>query len=168
MPYYLGKHGDLTVGYGAPKEGFGPEFNFGHVIGNHFDEQVLIIKTSWGGRALARGFLPPSSMLTDEEYAALAVAQNTENEAWNKAEPAKIDAYNKRVTEQNKTAEKKNAIPLIIHSNLSLFFVLICFVMIENPSCESMSSTIVIAPKRKNNISAMSTRWCCISCVKSW
>ena len=34
---YLGKHGDLTVGYGAPKEGFGPEFNFGHVVGNHFD-----------------------------------------------------------------------------------------------------------------------------------
>ncbi len=26
---YLGKHGDLTVGYGAPREGFGPEFNFG-------------------------------------------------------------------------------------------------------------------------------------------
>lgn len=104
---YLGKHGDLMVGYGAPKEGFGPEFNFGHVVGNHFDEQVLIIKTSWGGRALARGFLPPSSMLSDEEYADLAVAQNAENEAWNKAEPAKIDAYNKRVTEQNKTAEKK-------------------------------------------------------------
>ena len=62
---YLGKHGDLTVGYGAPKEGFGPEFNFGHVMGNHYDEQVLIIKTSWGGRALARGFLPPSSMLGD-------------------------------------------------------------------------------------------------------
>ena len=59
---YLGKHGDLTVGYGAPGEGFGPEFNFGHVMGNHLDQQVLIIKTSWGGRALARGFLPPSSI----------------------------------------------------------------------------------------------------------
>lgn len=104
---YLDKHGDLTVGYGAAKEGFGPEFNFGHVVGNHFDEQVLIIKTSWGGRALARGFLPPSSMLSDDEYARIAAAQNAENEAWNKAEPAKIDAYNKRVTEENKTAEKK-------------------------------------------------------------
>ncbi len=103
----LGKHGDLTVGYGAPREGFGPEFNFGHVIGNHFDEQVLIIKTSWGGRALARGFLPPSSMLSDEEYAQLATTQNAENEAWNKAEPAKIEAYNKRVTEENKTAKKR-------------------------------------------------------------
>ncbi|MCP4858687.1 MAG: sialate O-acetylesterase [Fuerstiella sp.] len=104
---YLGKHGDLTVGYGTPNEGFGPEFNFGHVMGDHYDEQVLIIKTSWGGRALARGFLPPSSMLSDEVYAAQAAAQNTETEAWNAAEPAKIEAYNKRVTEQNKTSEKK-------------------------------------------------------------
>ncbi|MEO2015164.1 MAG: sialate O-acetylesterase [Fuerstiella sp.] len=104
---YLGKHGDLTVGYGTPKEGFGPEFNFGHVMGNHYDEQVLIIKTSWGGRALARGFLPPSSMLSDEAYAAQAAAQNAETEAWNAAEPARIEAYNKRVTEQNKTADKK-------------------------------------------------------------
>jgi hypothetical protein len=104
---YLGKHGDLTVGYGAPKEGFGPEFNFGHVLGNHYDEQVLIIKTSWGGRALARGFLPPSSMLSDEVYAAQAAAQNAETEAWNAAEPARIETYNKRVTEENKTSEKK-------------------------------------------------------------
>ena len=104
---YLGKYGDLTVGYGAPKEGFGPEFNFGHVMGEHYDEQVLIIKTSWGGRALARGFLPPSSMLSDEEYVKLAAVQNAENKAWNQAEPAKIEAYNKRVIEQNKTAEMK-------------------------------------------------------------
>jgi alpha-galactosidase len=104
---YLGKHGSLTVGYGTPKDGFGPEFNFGHVVGNHYDEQVLIIKTSWGGRALARGFLPPSSMLSDKEYAAQAAARNAETKAWNAAEPARIEAYNKQVTEQNRTAEKK-------------------------------------------------------------
>lgn len=107
---YLGKHGDLTVGYGAPREGFGPEFNFGHVMGNHYDEQVLIIKASWGGRALARGFLPPSSMLSDAEYAKLAAAQNAENGAWNAAEPARIEAYNKKVTEENKTAERKRGL----------------------------------------------------------
>ena len=104
---YLGKHGDLTVGYGAPREGFGPEFNFGHVIGNYYDEQVLIIKTSWGGRALARGFLPPSSMASNEEYQRQTDAFNAEVEEWNKAEPARIEAYNKRVTEQNRTQEKK-------------------------------------------------------------
>ena len=107
---YLGKHGDLTVGYGAPREGFGPEFNFGHVMGNQYDEQVLLIKASWGGRALARGFLPPSSMLSDAEYAKMAATQNAENEAWNAAEPAKIEAYNKKVTEQNKTAKKKKGL----------------------------------------------------------
>ncbi|NNE01266.1 MAG: hypothetical protein HKN47_28465, partial [Pirellulaceae bacterium] len=104
---YLGKRGDLTVGYGAPKDGFGPEFNFGHVVGNHFDQQVLIIKTSWGGRALARGFLSPSSMLTDDQYATLAEAQNEESRQWNATEPAKIEAYNAKVTQENKTAEKK-------------------------------------------------------------
>ena len=105
---YLGKNGDLTVGYGAPREGFGPEYNFGHVVGNHYDEQVLLIKASWGGRALARGFLPPSSMLSDKEYAKLTSAQNAVNKVWNEAEPAKIDTYNKRVTEENKTAEKRS------------------------------------------------------------
>ena len=99
---YLGKHGDLTVGYGAPREGFGPEYNFGHVMGNHYDEQVLLIKASWGGRALARGFLPPSSMLSDAEYAKQAAAQNAANQAWNDAEPARVAAHNKRVAEQNR------------------------------------------------------------------
>jgi alpha-galactosidase len=107
---YLDKHGDLTVGYGAPREGFGPEYNFGHVTGNHYDEQVLLIKASWGGRALARGFLPPSSMLDDAEYAKQAAEQNAVNKAWNEAEPAKIEAYNKKVTEDNKTATKKKGL----------------------------------------------------------
>ncbi|MDG2213743.1 MAG: sialate O-acetylesterase, partial [Verrucomicrobiota bacterium] len=104
---YLGKHGNLTVGYGTPREGFGPEFNFGHVVGNHYKEEVLLIKASWGGRALARGFLPPSSMLSDKEYAKQADAQNAINKAWNETEPDKIETYNKRVTEENKTAKKK-------------------------------------------------------------
>ena len=81
---YLGKHGNLTVGYGAPQQGFGPEFNFGQVLGDHYEDQVLIIKTSWGGRALARGFLPPSSMPSDEEFARQAKELNAQNEAWNR------------------------------------------------------------------------------------
>jgi alpha-galactosidase len=104
---YLGKHGDLTVGYAVPDKGFGPEFNFGHTIGNYYDEQVLIIKTSWGGRAFARGFLPPSSMLNDKEYAKLTAAQNEENATWNAEEPAKIEAFNRKVIEDNKTAKRK-------------------------------------------------------------
>jgi hypothetical protein len=40
---------------------FGPEMQFGHLLGDHFDNQVLIIKTAWGGRDLHKDFRPPSS-----------------------------------------------------------------------------------------------------------
>lgn len=104
---YLDRRGELSVGYGNPNKCFGPELNFGHVVGNHFDQQVLIIKTSWGGRALAKGFLPPSSMASDQEYARMAEELNARNRQWNEEEPARIEKYNARVTEENKTAEKQ-------------------------------------------------------------
>ena len=104
---YLGQRGNLTVGYGAPRQGFGPEFNFGHVVGNHFDQQVLLVKTSWGGRALARGFLPPSSMLSDEEYGELAGKQNAATKKWNAEEPKRIAQFNQRAMKKNKTAKRK-------------------------------------------------------------
>ena len=107
---YLGKHGYLKVGYGAPNEGFGPEFNFGHVVGNHFDEQVLIIKTSWGGRALAQGFLPPSSMPTASEFAEMTKAENEKNAQWNIQQQARVAKNNLRIMEENKTAEKKKSL----------------------------------------------------------
>ena len=59
--WYLGRKGGLSVGYGAGKDRIGPEFQFGHVMGDHFDNQVLLIKTAWGGKSLARDFRPPSS-----------------------------------------------------------------------------------------------------------
>ena len=40
---------------------FGPELQFGHVLGDYFDNQVLLIKTAWGGKSLYRDFRPPSS-----------------------------------------------------------------------------------------------------------
>lgn len=39
----------------------GPELQFGHAMGDHFGEQVLIIKTAWGGKSLAVDFRPPSA-----------------------------------------------------------------------------------------------------------
>ena len=104
---YLGKHGNLKVGYGAPKEGFGPEFNFGHVVGNHYDEQVLIIKTSWGGRALAQGFMPPSSMPSAAEFEVLTTEENAKNTEWNASQKERITKNNLKIMEENKTAEKK-------------------------------------------------------------
>jgi len=57
-------HGPLKFGYGwnvGNKDWFGPELQFGHLVGNHFENQVLIIKTAWGGRDLYKDFRPPSS-----------------------------------------------------------------------------------------------------------
>ncbi len=53
--------GDLTIGYGSSGEQIGPEFGFGHLIGQSMDDHVLIIKTCWGGKSLAVDFRPPSS-----------------------------------------------------------------------------------------------------------
>ena len=39
----------------------GPEIGFGHVVGNHYDDPVLILKTSQGNRSLSWDFLPPGS-----------------------------------------------------------------------------------------------------------
>ncbi|MDP6044110.1 MAG: sialate O-acetylesterase, partial [Phycisphaerae bacterium] len=53
------KKGELTVGFGARDDKIGPEFQFGHVMGDHFGEPVLLIKTAWGGKSLALNFRPP-------------------------------------------------------------------------------------------------------------
>jgi hypothetical protein len=55
--------GPLTIGYAvyAGKHHFGPELQFGHVVGDHFTEQVLLVKTAWGGKSLYKDFRPPSS-----------------------------------------------------------------------------------------------------------
>ncbi len=52
--------GNLTVGFGHTPDRFGPELEFGHVVGDYFDEQVLLIKTCCG-ESLGRDFRPPSS-----------------------------------------------------------------------------------------------------------
>ncbi len=58
------KKGPLTIGFtgyeGTPHH-IGPEFQFGHAVGDAFDEPVVIIKTAWGGKSLFKDFRPPSS-----------------------------------------------------------------------------------------------------------
>ncbi len=62
------RSGNLSVGFGVDNqmrngEGYiGPEFGFGHVVGNGLNDKVLLIKTSWGGKSLAVDFRPPSSV----------------------------------------------------------------------------------------------------------
>jgi hypothetical protein len=66
---FLARQGNLTVGYGSPKR-IGPELEFGNTVGDHFPEQVLIIKTAWGGKSLFCDFRPPSSGQPSAEYLA--------------------------------------------------------------------------------------------------
>ncbi|MCY2986369.1 MAG: sialate O-acetylesterase, partial [Planctomycetota bacterium] len=54
--WYLGRKGNLTVGYGAREDRIGPELGFGIVMGDCLDNQVLLIKVAWGGKSLAQDF----------------------------------------------------------------------------------------------------------------
>jgi serine/threonine protein kinase len=65
----LAQKGDLTAGFGQTPERIGPELEFGHVIGDYFEEQVLLIKISWGGHRLSAEFRSPSSgPIKDAEF----------------------------------------------------------------------------------------------------
>lgn len=59
--HYLDRMGKLTAGFGVKEDRIGPELGFGFVIGDAYDEPVLLIKLAWGGKSLARDFRPPSS-----------------------------------------------------------------------------------------------------------
>ena len=55
--------GPLTFGFTAygDQHHFGPELQFGHALGNALDNEVLLIKTAWGGKSLCVDFRPQSS-----------------------------------------------------------------------------------------------------------
>lgn len=55
--------GPLGVGFSVygGKHHFGPELQFGHIVGDALSNQVLLIKTAWGGKSLYKDFRPPSS-----------------------------------------------------------------------------------------------------------
>lgn len=55
------RSGPLTVGYGANEDKIGPELGLGHVLGEHLDEPVLLLKVAWGGKSVAVDFRPPSA-----------------------------------------------------------------------------------------------------------
>ena len=57
------KVGKLGIGFAVypGKHHIGPELQFGHLLGDHFDEPVLLIKTCWGGKSLFKDFRPPSA-----------------------------------------------------------------------------------------------------------
>src|SRR4029077_9427733 len=57
---FLKRHGPLTIGYGVPGR-TGVELEFGHLMGNHFEEPVILIKAAWGGHSLFKLFRSPSA-----------------------------------------------------------------------------------------------------------
>ena len=84
------KHGRLSVGYGTKGvDSIGPEFGFGHAIGNALDEPVLLIKIAWGGKSLFRDFRPPSAAPSEADL------------------QAEID----KVVLRNETAKRKKPVP---------------------------------------------------------
>ena len=63
---YLDRRGNLTVGYGSPGC-IGLALQFGHIMGDHYEEPVLLIKTAWGGKSIGRDFRPPSSGIPSKQ-----------------------------------------------------------------------------------------------------
>ncbi len=89
------RRGGLTVGYGSPNR-TGPELEFGTVVGNHFREPVLLVKTAWGGRSLFRDFRPPSSGLPDAAFL---------QKEW--------EAARKRAVDKNESEKRNDPLPTL-------------------------------------------------------
>lgn len=92
---FLNHKGGLTIGYGS-RNRTGVELAFGTMMGNHFDEPVLLIKTAWGGHSLYKPFRPPSAGMPSE--AALQ---------------AELKSAQQRVTNRNKKRKRKAPLPTI-------------------------------------------------------
>ena len=110
---FLDRRGNLTVGFGSPRC-IGPELEFGNTIGDHFEEQVLIIKTAWGGKSIGRDFRPPSSGLPGEKKLEQILQQtNKSNKERNRPEITMDDVkgtygkfYREMMKEINKTLKE--------------------------------------------------------------
>ena len=104
---YLKRRGKLTVGYGSPGR-IGLELEFGHVMGNHFEEPVLLIKAAWGGKSIGRDFRPPSSGLQSkgkiDEFVENMVKRDYNNlirNEWNQAKKDNPKITRKQIEEKS-------------------------------------------------------------------
>ena len=100
---YLGKRGGLTPAFEVGRSNrYGVEISFGHKMGDYFDEPVLLIKTAWGGKSIGRDFLPPSKMLSDDQFKQLAIEAKAKYEQ-------QLENYKAKVAEGKKAREPKPA-----------------------------------------------------------
>ncbi len=66
------KSGTLGIGYGGDrKRAIGSELALGHALGDHFQEQVCILKTALGTPSLAKELRPPGTGQTGASYTLL-------------------------------------------------------------------------------------------------
>ena len=63
---FLDRNGPLTIGYGSPGR-TGAELEFGTMMGDRFDEPVVLIKAAWGGHSLFQQFCSPSRLPEKEK-----------------------------------------------------------------------------------------------------
>ena len=103
---YLDRHGELTVGYGSPGC-IGLELQFGHIIGDYYDEQVLLIKTAWGGKSIGRDFRPPSSRAPSKKVLDQLVVKMIERDYNNiiRKEWNKLKKHNPKITRKEVETE---------------------------------------------------------------
>ena len=87
---FLERKGPLTLGYGSPGR-TGPELEFGTVMGNHFEEPVILIKTAWGGHSLYKLFRSPSAGFPADEVLQKELKQAQERIAKNNEKNKKSD-----------------------------------------------------------------------------
>ena len=100
------KHGALTVGYGTKGEdSIGPEFGFGHTVGNGIDEHVVLIKIAWGGKSVAVDFRPPGAPPADAEIDALLERAKKRKPQTSRAEAAERFGHYYRETVRHAKAE---------------------------------------------------------------
>jgi alpha-galactosidase len=104
---YLNRRGKLTVGFGSPGC-IGLELQFGHIMGNFYEEPVLLIKTAWGGKSIGIDFRPPSSGLQSDEVIAESVENmikrdfnNIIRNEWNKAKKDNPEIKRKEIEEKS-------------------------------------------------------------------
>ncbi|MDX1679290.1 MAG: sialate O-acetylesterase [Akkermansiaceae bacterium] len=84
----------LKPGCGAGKDSsIGPELGFGHILGEHHEEPVLLIKASQGNRSLNWDFLPPGSERFEVDGVVYA-GYGDKAPSWEKgSEPKEVNWY---------------------------------------------------------------------------
>jgi Carbohydrate esterase, sialic acid-specific acetylesterase len=75
---FLDRHGPLTIGFGSPGR-TGVELEFGHLMGNYFEEPVILVKAAWGGHSLYKNFRSPSAGYPAEKVLQMELEQMQAN-----------------------------------------------------------------------------------------